>query len=98
MASRQEDHQWTTFIRWTVAATIYGEENNITQRTFHDMPEVGLFGQDFSRMFRSVLLAVGNYGELYNRTVEPYIHRGERNVMNTGPHFGPQGYALPGMV
>lgn len=98
LATRQDDHQWTAFVDWTVAATVLAEERNVTQRTFHDMPQVNLFGPTFTRMFRSIILAVGNYQEIYDRTLEPFVTRGGRNLINAGPHYGPQVYALPGMI
>ena len=62
------------------------------------MPEVNLFGPKFAFMFRSIILSIGNYGEIYMRELEPLMPRSGRNLLNKGPHYGPQSYAVPGMI
>lgn len=92
MATRQDDHQWSSFVYWLVSATFHAEENGIDQGSSNEMPVTNLFGPNLSRMFRDAILAVGNYGEIYNRTLEAIVPRSGRNLLNVNP-VGPQFYA-----
>ena len=96
LATRQEDKDWSKLVYWHVSGTIYAEENNITSTSFNAMPEVSIFGQSLNRVFKDSMLAMGSYGEMYERNLEPLYPRGGRNTLNAAPHFGPQHYALPG--
>ena len=97
MATRQEDHDWSSLVFWVVEATIHAEENDIKQNTSIQMPEVMLFGNDYNRLLRDVILTVGNYGEIYKRNVESHMPRSGRNTLNLPPFFGPQHYVAPGL-
>ena len=74
-------------------AFVYAEQHGITRGDAIDLPVVELFGIDFLQMFRTAVLAVGNYGEMFNRTLqEPYgILRQGRNLLNGdgGPQLVP---------
>ncbi|CAB9503850.1 extracellular solute-binding protein [Seminavis robusta] len=78
LATRQDDHDWISFVYWVVMATIYAETNDIGSHSSHGMPEVLVFGSDLKRMFRDAILTVGSYAEIYARNVEPFIPRGNR--------------------
>lgn len=95
LAVRQTDPQWSSFVYWTVACTIYAEVENITQQSSNEMPEVMLFGSLYRRMFRDAILAVGNYGEMYGRHLESLIPRNGLNLLNIDEPVGPQLYPLP---
>ena len=60
------------------------------------MPEINLFGEDFIRIFRDAVHAVGNYAEVYERALGKAIPRKERNLLNTVSDPGPLFYPLPG--
>lgn len=90
LAVRQSDVQWSSFVYWTVASTIHAEAENITQASPNEMPDVGLFGLRYRRMFRDAILAVGNYGEIYSRNVEDLIPRDGLNLLNYDDPVGPQ--------
>jgi hypothetical protein len=96
LATRQEDHDWASFVFWTINALIYAEENNIDQANSILMPEQFLFGESLKRMLRDVVLSQGNFGEIYERHVELYHPREGRNTLNKLPGVGPQHYPLPG--
>ena len=68
----------------------------ITRRTSSEMPILNLFGSDLRRTFRDAVHAVGNHGELYERTIGLYIPRSDRNILNTLEKPGPLLYVLPG--
>lgn len=96
VAVKEGDHLWSSFVYWISAGIIYAEENNITQGSSNNMPDVFLFGTDFTYMFQDVILAVGNYGEIFERNLEAYIPRSSRNLLNG--NAGPQLYPLPGLM
>jgi hypothetical protein len=70
LATREDDSQWTDFVRWITWSTIYAEEEGIQENTVTEMPVVELFGTMYRLMFRDVIYSLGNYGEMYARTVE----------------------------
>ena len=88
-----EDPQWSGFVYWVVSSTFYAEEKSIKMFNANLMPEVDLFGPSFLRMFRDVILTVGNYGEIYYRNVEAVEPRAGRNFLNSNP-LGPQHFPL----
>jgi len=96
LVTRQDDLQWSSFVFWIVEATFYAEENGITMALSNDMPTVNLFGHDFQRMFRDVILSVGNYGEIYERNVQPFVPRSGLNLLYDG--LGPLHYPLTGLL
>ena len=79
LATRQDDHDWSSFCYWIVAATVYAEENNLGRLAHNQMPEVWVFGPDLQRMLRNAIFAVGNYAELYERNLQSLVPRGGRN-------------------
>ena len=98
LAVHQDDKDWSSFVYWIVAGTFFAEEQNITQQLSNSMPEVFLYGPHFNRMYRDSILAVGSYGEIYERNLEDKIPRGGRNQLNVSPNLGPQHYPQPGFL
>ena len=96
LATRQDDSQWSGYVYWVVASTFYAEENFISQSESDEMPLVNLFGSAYQSMFRDAISVVGNYGEMYARSVEEFVPRDGRNLPNVVP-LGPQHYPLPGL-
>lgn len=96
LATRQEDHDWSSFVNWIVTATFHAEAEGITQQTSNLMPEVGVYGVRFNRMLRDSILACGSYEEVYARNVERYVPRQGRNQLNSNMDPQPQHYILPG--
>ena len=88
MATRQNDVQWTDFVRSLVSSTIHAEAYGINQATAVKMPLFELLGldSDYLQAFRDVILAVGNYAEIYERNMEVHIPRvnNTRNTLNDG--------------
>jgi hypothetical protein len=75
-------------------SVVYAEEQNITKSTAIRMPTVHVFGGLFLQAFRDGVAAVGNYGDLYARTVQSILPREGGNWLNTAP-FGPEQVAFP---
>mmetsp|Transcript_27567 Transcript_27567/g.41951 ORF Transcript_27567/g.41951 Transcript_27567/m.41951 type:complete len:1171 (+) Transcript_27567:85-3597(+) len=98
LVTRQDDVQWSNYVYWIVECTFFAEESNISSSIANDMPQVSLFGEGLERMFRDAILAVGNYGDIYEENVESIIPRARRNLLNPNSKPGPQLYALPGVL
>jgi hypothetical protein len=96
LATRQEDPDWSSFVYWVVTGTFYAEDNNINSIFYFDMPEVFIFGPGLRQMFRSLILAVGSYADIYERNLEPFFPRFGRNWLNDMSDPGPQQYVIPG--
>ncbi|CAB9526877.1 Putative amino-acid ABC transporter-binding protein YhdW [Seminavis robusta] len=96
LVTRQDDPQFSSFVFWTVASTWHAEERGVTEANSRDMPDVNLFGFDYSKMFRDAIFAVGNYGEIYERNLASILPRGGRNMLNSVQDAGPQIYVPPG--
>ncbi|CAB9510407.1 Putative amino-acid ABC transporter-binding protein YhdW [Seminavis robusta] len=96
LVTRQHDHQWSEFVQHIVLALFYAEENSCTQVRANQMPVVNRFGPSYKRLFRDAVFAVGNYAEVYARSVEPLHPRvGGPNMLNT--ESDPQFASLPGL-
>ena len=83
VATREDDVQFNDFIRWMVFATINAEEEGITSGNAFEMPVIDLFGSQYQQAFRDIIGTIGNYGEIYNRTLQAYLPRSGRNRLNT---------------
>mmetsp|Transcript_21756 Transcript_21756/g.33666 ORF Transcript_21756/g.33666 Transcript_21756/m.33666 type:complete len:882 (+) Transcript_21756:49-2694(+) len=94
LVTQEADEQWADFVYWVTMATIYAEENGITQNTSNEMPLVNLFGTGLERLLRDAILAVGNYDEMYRRVFGQNATRVGRNMLNASP-YGPEHYPLP---
>ena len=83
IVTREDDFQWTNFVRWITFATFYAEEQGITQATASEMPRCDLFGPLLRNMVIDAINAVGNHGETYARNVEALGTRpGGLNALN----------------
>ena len=94
LASKEDDTQWSDFLRWLTYITIHAEEEGITRETASELPIVELFGNDLKQSIRDLIITTGNYGEMYERDVEAYIPRSGRNFLNDGgsPQFDPSSW------
>lgn len=97
LATRSDDHDWSSFVYWIASALVYAEEQNIDAASSNSMPEVFLYGTEMKRIFRDAVLAVGSYGEMYERHLESLYPRSGRNLLNTAPNLGPQFHSIPGL-
>ena len=85
MATREDDSQWTDFVRSMVKSTIYAEAHAISKASAETMPILELFGPLYRQALRDVILSIGNYAELYVRNMEVYVPRvNTRNTLNNG--------------
>lgn len=84
------DPFFSKIVNLMVVASLYAEEQGITNATSHKMPRVKLFGNHLNdKMLRNSIEAVGSYAEIWNRNAAPGgIVRDDRNQLNSYP-FGP---------
>lgn len=97
LATREDDVQWSKFVFWILEATVFAEENGVTEVTSNEMPTVGLFGDDFQRMFRDAMFVTGNYGEIYDRNLEAHVPRSGLNLLFDNANPGPLHFPMPGL-
>jgi hypothetical protein len=90
LVTLEDDPQWSKFVNWIVVATLYAEEQGITQATYLEMPRVDLFRPLIGdELFRNAIRAVGSYAEIWNRNAgSKGLEREGRNLLNTYP-LGP---------
>ncbi len=100
---RQGDDQWFNIVRWSLHALINAEELGLTQDNVESMmssenPSVqrflglqGTFGENIglsNAWAAQIIAAVGNYGEIFDRTVGPdtplAINRGVNELWSRG--------------
>ena len=91
---RQDDLQFTNFVRWIIYSTFYAEEQGIGKANADLLPQTDLFGPLYRDILFNVINAVGNHGEIYSRNVETLSPRnGSLNALKSVPP-GPQQYPL----
>lgn len=108
-AVRQGDDQWLNIAKWTLFALLNAEELQITQKSLllkkmPTNPQVrrflgydGAIGENLglsNQWAKHIIQAVGNYGEIYNRTIGSQeslnIPRGQNKLWNQGGlHYAP---------
>lgn len=81
--TRSDDRVWSRFTSWIFEALVQAEESNITQATANQMLTTDVFGDEFSDMFQKAVQAIGNYAELWNKTM-PFTQRLGMNLINDG--------------
>ena len=85
MATSENDHDWSAFVYWVATSLVKAEEEGITSKNFGGrIPDIGLFGPKFEWMFRGPIVAVGNYGEIYERNNATLSPRANQNLLNHG--------------
>tara|TARA_R110000824_G_scaffold155226_2_gene327621 strand:- start:42297 stop:43400 length:1104 start_codon:yes stop_codon:yes gene_type:complete len=107
---RQGDPQWGDIVRWTLFALINAEDLGVTQANVLEMknstsPDIrrllgseGAYGDALGLQrdwAANVILAVGNYGEVYDNTVGPNTPLGIPRGMNALWKNGGLMYAPP---
>lgn len=94
LVTRREDNLWSSFVIWMNQAIVYAEEEGISFSNAIEMPIVNLFGLAYAQSFRDCIASVGNYADIYERTLGPQWPRSGGNLLNTVP-FEPQQVAYP---
>lgn len=106
VAVRKGDDKFFDIVRWTLFAMLQAEESGVTSKNVDEMlkstnPDVrrllgieGDLGKALgvdNKFVVNVIKAVGNYGEVFDRTISPLgIPRGINNLWNKGGlHYPP---------
>jgi hypothetical protein len=76
LVTRQDDTQWSDFVALVVTATFDAEEKGISVDNWAKMPEVHLFGSQFTDMLRTATSVVGSYKDIYERNIKGYERSG----------------------
>jgi hypothetical protein len=88
IVTRSDDQQWSDFVNWVMTAMLAAEEVRISQRTASNLGRTNVFGEDFRDMFVNTISDVGNYGEVYQRHLEPILPRPIPDRINSGDTSG----------
>lgn len=94
MVTRDDDPTFSDFVNWIMEAIIAADEAQITSERAQSLPSITAFGPTFEGMARNAIQAVGNYGELYERSLESLLPRSVTNTVNDGGEGGLL-YAFP---
>ncbi|CAB9528110.1 extracellular solute-binding protein [Seminavis robusta] len=95
MATRGDDPLWTDFCNAVLQALLTAESQHITQANASLFPQTELFGPDMKDMFRHAISAVGNWGEMFDRTFGLKSERTGRNLLNQPEDEGGLLFSLP---
>jgi ABC-type amino acid transport substrate-binding protein len=84
--TRDDDPEWSDFVNWVLQALLGAEDEAITQRTANIIAPTTVFGETspFALAFRNAVREVGNYGEIYRRTLEVLLPRPIPDRINEG--------------
>lgn len=94
LVTRHDDRQWSDFVYLVVTAIFYAEENGISVANANSMPEVTLFGTQYTQMLRQAITAVGSYGDIYQRNFKVRFPRSGLNHLYSKNFSTPLLYAL----
>ena len=109
MVSRQDDPKWSLLVDTIMQALLAAEKAGITQEDAIKLLEAKslmtqLDDESFDTRLLRVVAAIGNYGEMYQRHLEPVFPRAGQNIMNDGTGlifsfpFGNLGNEGPGPI
>lgn len=98
MVTREDDVEFAQFVEWILQALITAEAVGITQSSASTFPSSNLFGDEYLLMFQHAIAAVGNYGEMYDRSIEerfPLSGMNQLKTIDDPVEDGGLMYALP---
>ena len=84
LVTREDDAVFTDFVQWILQASLIAEEQGVTQSSYLKVPPSDLFGDSYSLAFQNAIKAVGNYDELYERSLATIVPRSGLNELNQG--------------
>jgi general L-amino acid transport system substrate-binding protein len=86
MVTRADDAEWSDFVNWVLQALLAAEDVGIIQQTADLIAETDAFGEgsEFALAFRYAVRAVGNFAEIYLRTLEAILPRPVADTINKG--------------
>ncbi len=94
LVTRDDDVSWSVFVDWVVLALLTAEDQQVTQSVATNIAENPTALVDQSQlMFVNAIATVGNYAEMYQRSLEPVVPRAGANLLNNGS--SPLIYSFP---
>jgi hypothetical protein len=86
VVTRLDDVEWSDFVNWVLQALLTAEEQGITQRSADLVEPTDVFGEGsrYALAFQNAIRAVGNYGEIYSRTLQSILPRPVVDQINKG--------------
>jgi ABC-type amino acid transport substrate-binding protein len=84
--TRSDDPEFSDFVNWILHGLFAAEETGVTMDAakFSNLPSGAVFGEAYRYMFLDAVSAVGNFGEIYERHLEPLVPRSPGNMINVG--------------
>ena len=82
--TREEDAVFFDYVQWILQALLNAEEQGVTQSSYLKVPPSDLFGDAYALSFQNAIRAVGNYDELYERSLAKIVPRSGLNELNQG--------------
>jgi hypothetical protein len=97
MITRKNDVAWSDFVNWVVIGLLYSEQQKYAKGATYptDYAEWDVFGDDYKNSFFFTNRDVGNFGEIYNRSLEAYVPRQKINTINSNGMLGGVMYSIP---
>ena len=83
IATREDDPQWTSFVKSMIQIVINAEALGMRQDDAVRMPLIELYGEDFIYSLQDMVASIGNYAEIYERNMEHYAPRFSKSQRNT---------------
>ena len=95
LVTKSEDHRYSSFVQWVIDA-IVNAETNLFSKEEKDKADFlnatvdvsPLYGKWYGRIFKDIISTVGNYEEIFERTMN--VARSGCNLPNTAAPHGPQ--------
>eukprot|EP00984_Skeletonema_dohrnii_P012357 scaffold4999_cov94-Skeletonema_dohrnii-CCMP3373.AAC.1 len=85
IVTRDGDPEFADFAELVLQSLFHAEAQNVTMMTADTFTQTGeFFGDEYEDMFKNALAAVGNYGEMYARHLEPISARLKVDTINHG--------------
>eukprot|EP00985_Skeletonema_marinoi_P011826 scaffold5614_cov154-Skeletonema_marinoi.AAC.1 len=85
IVTRDGDPEFADFAELVLQSLFHAEAQNVTMMTADTFTQTGdFFGDEYEDMFKNALAAVGNYGEIYARHLEPISARLKVDTINHG--------------
>jgi general L-amino acid transport system substrate-binding protein len=83
LTTRPDDREWSFFVETFLQGLLEAEAQNVTQANVSMFPSVPYFGSDYESMIAQAVGSIGNFGELYERTIGPRLPREGLNRLRT---------------
>lgn len=95
MMTRDDDHQWSSFVELVLQSLLAAEAQKITRAHARSLDKISDSGNQYRKIFVNAVAAVGNYGEMFDRNLGSIIPRTQINFLNTNKSTSGLIYAHP---